>query len=232
MKVLHAACRVGRLDRRHVHVRVAGVHGTAGLEELVTRNDDRIEHRLAQQEVAHPLGDDHVDLLGQLNALDRALDNLDHIVQLCIMGEGRGGQQGEVWASVRGWSGQQGSSGARSICMVWMHARVMRLCVHTCACIRTRSRMHACARGAPAFVCVYVRMDMHKAAGGIGARCWEHRRSLLGAETLAAGRTGARCWEHRRSLLGAETLDAGSKDAHCWEHKRSEIALVRVIHAP
>ena len=70
------------LDRGQVHVCMARVHCTPGLEELVSSHEDRVEHGLAEEEVTHPLADDDVDLFGDLNALDGALDDLNHVRQL------------------------------------------------------------------------------------------------------------------------------------------------------
>jgi hypothetical protein len=41
-----------------------------------------VEHALAQQEVSHPLADDDVYLLRQLNGLNGALDHLNNMVKL------------------------------------------------------------------------------------------------------------------------------------------------------
>jgi hypothetical protein len=82
LEVSDALLRNVRADGREVHVGVAGVHGASGLEELVACNQHRVQHGLTQQEVAHPLRDDDVDLLRQLNRLDGALDDLDHVGEL------------------------------------------------------------------------------------------------------------------------------------------------------
>mmetsp|Transcript_28656 Transcript_28656/g.77676 ORF Transcript_28656/g.77676 Transcript_28656/m.77676 type:complete len:234 (+) Transcript_28656:526-1227(+) len=59
--------------------RVRRVHRSPGLQVLVPRNEDAVEHALAQQEVAHPLADYHVDLARQHHRLDRALQHADDV---------------------------------------------------------------------------------------------------------------------------------------------------------
>mmetsp|Transcript_32786 Transcript_32786/g.80748 ORF Transcript_32786/g.80748 Transcript_32786/m.80748 type:complete len:347 (-) Transcript_32786:452-1492(-) len=72
-------------DGRNVHLSVAGEHRARVLQPPVSRHDDGVEHGLAQEEVPHPLGDDHVHLLRQLHLLHRALDHLDDVLQpVCL----------------------------------------------------------------------------------------------------------------------------------------------------
>lgn len=73
---------VVRADGRKVEPRMGRVHGTAGFEEAVASDKHRVEHALAQQEVAHPLRNDDVHLLGQLHGLYSPLDHLHHPTQL------------------------------------------------------------------------------------------------------------------------------------------------------
>ena len=49
-------------DGRDEQARVAGVQRAVGLQELVPRYKHAVQHRLPQQEVAHPLADDDVHL--------------------------------------------------------------------------------------------------------------------------------------------------------------------------
>ena len=61
-------------------------HDAALAHPLVSGVDDRVDHRLAEQEVAHPLGDDHVDRLGQRHVLHPPAQHLDHAAEAVRLG--------------------------------------------------------------------------------------------------------------------------------------------------
>lgn len=53
-----------------------------GFEVLVAREEDRVEHRLVQQEIAHPLGDDDIEFLDrQCDVLKFAFHKRDGCVR-------------------------------------------------------------------------------------------------------------------------------------------------------
>eukprot|EP00965_Chrysotila_dentata_P050114 1660231-Pleurochrysis_carterae.AAC.2 len=52
----------GRRERRDKEASLGGVHHAGRLEPLLAREEYRGYHRLAKEEVPHPLGDDDVDL--------------------------------------------------------------------------------------------------------------------------------------------------------------------------
>jgi len=76
---------------------LVGEDETALLEVTVTGPQDSVQHALVQQEVAHPLGDDDVDLgEGKNNLLHLALKKSDLVAQavnlddlLCLVDDGR-----------------------------------------------------------------------------------------------------------------------------------------------
>eukprot|EP00312_Isochrysidales_sp_CCMP1244_P033696 CAMPEP_0202760580 /NCGR_PEP_ID=MMETSP1388-20130828/18477_1 /ASSEMBLY_ACC=CAM_ASM_000864 /TAXON_ID=37098 /ORGANISM="Isochrysis sp, Strain CCMP1244" /LENGTH=293 /DNA_ID=CAMNT_0049428631 /DNA_START=100 /DNA_END=983 /DNA_ORIENTATION=- len=51
-------------ERSEPHLRPPRQHAPSGLEPAVARSQHGVEHRLVEQEAAHPLGDNHVDALG------------------------------------------------------------------------------------------------------------------------------------------------------------------------
>lgn len=66
------------LDTGHEDGGLVGEDQAVLDEVLVTGIQDSVEHALVQQEVAHPLGDDDVDLIeGQLDLLHLALEQGD-----------------------------------------------------------------------------------------------------------------------------------------------------------
>mmetsp|Transcript_12154 Transcript_12154/g.38494 ORF Transcript_12154/g.38494 Transcript_12154/m.38494 type:complete len:455 (+) Transcript_12154:67-1431(+) len=69
------------------HLRVRGVERATRLEVHIARDKHRVQHALAQEEVAHPLRHDNVHLLGELNGLHGALEDLHDVVQLVVLDE-------------------------------------------------------------------------------------------------------------------------------------------------
>ena len=66
------------IEECDVHLGPVGHEYAAGPQPLVARVDDRVEHGLVEQEVAHPLGDDDVDLLHrQLDLLHQSVEDGD-----------------------------------------------------------------------------------------------------------------------------------------------------------
>ena len=62
----------------YVHISLVGENDASGCQPLVTGEDDRIEHALVEQEVAHPFADDNVNLVHrQRHFFDLTLDALD-----------------------------------------------------------------------------------------------------------------------------------------------------------
>ena len=62
-------------------------HGAAWLEPRVARGEHRVEHRLAEEIIAHPFGEDHVDLLRQLDLLHVALEHDDDVLHAILLHE-------------------------------------------------------------------------------------------------------------------------------------------------
>ena len=66
------------LDRSDVHVRLVREYQSTRFKVLVAREEHSVEHGFVQQEVAHPLGDDDIELFeGQRNLFELALDEGD-----------------------------------------------------------------------------------------------------------------------------------------------------------
>mmetsp|Transcript_32422 Transcript_32422/g.70797 ORF Transcript_32422/g.70797 Transcript_32422/m.70797 type:complete len:339 (+) Transcript_32422:511-1527(+) len=82
--------RLVAADRRQEHAAVARVQGTARLQPLVACNQDGVQHGLAEEEIAHPLGDDDVHLLRELELLHVALHDLDFVAHAVILRKGFG----------------------------------------------------------------------------------------------------------------------------------------------
>ena len=70
------------LDRGEVYRRRVRKQHAARGEVLVAREQHRVQHGLVQEEIAHPLADDDVELLQrQLNLLKLALDERNDYVK-------------------------------------------------------------------------------------------------------------------------------------------------------
>ena len=78
MRIVH-----GRVaDANQTHVTVVGQQTTARNEVAVARPQDRVEHRLEKEEVAHPLGHDDVNALEwQPHVLHATLQQRDLLLQ-------------------------------------------------------------------------------------------------------------------------------------------------------
>ena len=60
-------------------------------QPLVAGKEHGVEHGLVEEEVAHPLADDDVDLLGQLDVLQLLVDDLDGVLESVGLDDGLGG---------------------------------------------------------------------------------------------------------------------------------------------
>lgn len=60
----------------------ADIAFTSWLEEAVSCNQHTVKHRLTKQKVSHPLRDDYINLLRELDGLHHALDDGDDIGKL------------------------------------------------------------------------------------------------------------------------------------------------------
>lgn len=70
------------LNGRHVDGGLVREEKTTLYEPLVTRIQDGVKHRLVEQKVAHPFGDDDVHLIDrERNFLNLALDDGHHCRQ-------------------------------------------------------------------------------------------------------------------------------------------------------
>mmetsp|Transcript_19000 Transcript_19000/g.32707 ORF Transcript_19000/g.32707 Transcript_19000/m.32707 type:complete len:349 (+) Transcript_19000:523-1569(+) len=71
----------------HEHSREVGHHGASRGEEAVAGNEDAVEHALVEEEVAHPLGHNHLHVVdGQVDLLDLAADAGDDVLE-CVEGD-------------------------------------------------------------------------------------------------------------------------------------------------
>eukprot|EP00760_Papus_ankaliazontas_P028252 PhM_4_TR359/c0_g1_i3/m.71426 len=76
---------VGVLDAGDEHLGFVGeklyIRGT----ELVAGHQHGVQHGLVDEEVAHPLRDDDIDLLGHIDLLELSVENRDDIVKLVLL---------------------------------------------------------------------------------------------------------------------------------------------------
>ena len=70
------------LDRGDVHIRLVREYQSTRFKVLVAREEHSVEHGLVQQEVAHPLADNDIELGNrQLGILELALDERDRVLE-------------------------------------------------------------------------------------------------------------------------------------------------------